>query len=71
MCHILDIPGYLVTMNIDKGFDSLDHDFIKCFFIGFGENFIYWTNALLNDQQLCDINGGFTTPYFNLEKGAR
>ena len=26
--------------------------------------------VLLNNQQSCVINGGFTTPYFNLEKGA-
>ena len=37
--------------------------------IGFGENFIYWINVLLNNRQSCAINGGFTTPYFNLEKG--
>ena len=30
MCDILDIPGYLVTMDMEKAFDSLDHDF-KCF----------------------------------------
>ena len=44
----------------------------KCFFLknGFGENFIYWIKVL-NAQQSCVINGGFTTPYFNLEKGAR
>ena len=28
MCDILDIPGYLVTMDIQKAFDSLDHDFL-------------------------------------------
>ena len=73
MCNILDIPGYLVTMDIEKAFDSLDHDFllfaIKKF--GFGKNFIHWINVLLNKQQSCVINGGFTTRYFNLEKGAR
>ena len=73
MCDILDIPGYLVTMDIEKAFDSLDHDFLlfalKKF--GFGENFIHWIKVLLNKQQSCVINGGFTTRYFNLEKGAR
>ena len=38
---------------------------------GFGENFMYWMKMLLNDQQSCFINAGYTTPYFNLEKGAR
>ena len=28
MCDILDISGYLVTMDIEKAFDSLDHDFL-------------------------------------------
>ena len=39
--------------------------------IGFGENLTHWIKVLLNNQQSCPINGGFTTPYFNLEKGAR
>ena len=73
MCDILDIPGYLVTMDIEKAFDSLDHNFLlfalKKF--GFGENFIHWIKVLLNKQQSCVINGGFTTRYFNLEKCAR
>ena len=38
---------------------------------GFGSNFISWIKLLLNSQQSCVINGGNTTPYFNLEKGAR
>ena len=40
--EILDIPGYLLTMDIEKAFDNLDHDFLftvsKKF--GFGENLI-------------------------------
>ena len=28
MCDILDFLGFLVTMNIEKAFDSLDHDFL-------------------------------------------
>ena len=73
MCDILDIPGYLVTMDIEKAFDSLNHDFLLSVLkkFGFGENFIHWIKVLLNNQQSCVINGGFTTPYFNLEKGAR
>ena len=66
MCDILDISGYLVTMDIEKAFDSLDHDFLlfalKKF--GFGENFVYWIKVLLNKQQSCVINWGFTTRYF-------
>ena len=67
MCYIFDIPGYLVTMDIEKASDSLDHDFLKCFKkIGFGGSFIHWIKVLLNNQQSCVINGGFTTRYFNM-----
>ena len=31
MYDILGVPGYLVTMDIEKAFDSLNHDFLKCF----------------------------------------
>ena len=73
MCDILDIPGYLITMDIEKVFDILDHNFLLSILkiFGFGENFIHWLKVLLNNQQSCIINGGFTTRYFNLEKGAR
>ena len=28
MCDILDIPGYLVAMDIEKAFDSSDQNFL-------------------------------------------
>ena len=33
MCDILDITGYLLTMDIEKAFDSLDHDFLLSVFL--------------------------------------
>ena len=58
MCDILDIPGYLVTMDIEKAFDSLDHDFLLFALkkIGFVENFVYWIKVSLNKQQSWVIN---------------
>ena len=38
---------------------------------GFGSNFIGWIKLLCHSQQSCVINGGNTTPYFNLEKVVR
>ena len=38
---------------------------------GFGDSFINWIKILLNDQQSCIINGGFTTQYLTLKRGAR
>ena len=62
MCDILDIPCYLVIMDIEKALDSLDHDFLLS---------VLKRKVLLNDQQLCVIKGEFSTPYFNLEIGTR
>ena len=38
---------------------------------GFSEDFIDWIKILLRYQESCVINGGHTTTYFRLERGAR
>ena len=37
---------------------------------GFGQNFTLWVKMLLNDEESCDINGGKTTKYSMLGRGA-
>ena len=58
-----------------KAFHSLDHSFLISVFKknAFGENFTDWIKIkiLLYKQESCVLNDGFTTMYFNLEKGAR
>ena len=68
-----NIPDILVTMDLEKAFDSLDHDFLSCALkkFGFGDSFINWIETLLNDQQSCVINGDFATQYFTLKRGTR
>ena len=63
----------MVTADNEKAFDTLDYDFVLSVLkkFGFGENVIHWIKILLHNQQSCVINGGFTTPYFKLKKGAR
>ena len=60
-------------MDIEKAFESLDHNFLTSTLkkYGFGQNFILWIKILLNDQESCVINGGKTTKYFMLGRGAR
>ena len=67
------MEGFLVTMNIEKASDSLDHNFLISTLekYGFGKNFILWVKILLRDQESCVINGGTTTKYFSLGKGVR
>ena len=69
ICDRNNIGGYLVTVDIEKVFDSLDHKFILVILkkIGFGKNFVSWVEALLNNQESCVINRGITTRYFPLQ----
>ena len=68
-----NIEGYMVMMDVEKAFDSMDHGFLidvlKVF--GFGENFINWIQIILTNQESCVMNGGNSTGYFKLERGAR
>ena len=67
------IEGFLVTMNIEKVFHSLDHNFLISALekYSFGMNFISWGKILSKNQESCVLNGGITTKYFLLGRGAR
>ena len=54
------MDGSLVAMDIEKAFDSLNHDFLILTLekYGFGKNFILWVKILLRYQESCVINGG-------------
>ena len=73
MSDKLNIKGYLVTVDIEKAFDSLDHDFIIATLkkFSFKSNFINWIKIFLNVQESCVLNSGVTTKYFKLERRAR
>ena len=63
----------MFAADIEKTFDSLDHNFILAVLekMGLGSDFIQWVRTLLNDQQSCVMNNGTKTGYFNLNKGTR
>ena len=67
------MEGFLVTMDAEKAFDSLDHKFLVLVLkkIGFGQNFISWKEIILKNQESCVINGGKTAKYFKISRGAR
>ena len=70
MNESLDLKGYIVTVHIEKAFDSLSHSFLLACFkkYGYENDFI---KMLLECQQSCIINGRNTTKYFELQKGAQ
>ena len=70
---ILNMEGYLLIIDIEKAFDSVDHHFLlaileKC---GYKENFLRWIETLFSNQESCIINWGITTHYFKLKKVTR
>ena len=73
MTDELKMGGILLTIDFQKAFDSLNHNFIigSCQKFGIPEYMITWIKVLLTNQESCVINGGTTTPYFKLERGAR
>ena len=73
ICDCNNIGGFLVTIDIEKAFDSLDHKSILAVLkkFGFGKNFVPWVEPLLNNQEFWVINGGITTRYFPLQQGTR
>ena len=70
---LLNVSGYLLTVDLQKAFDSIDHIFLLACLekFGFGTNFITWITILLNNNESCVSNGGHTTQYFKLNRGAR
>ena len=73
VCGIKKISGYLLTVDFEKAFDSLNHEFLIAVLkkYGFGEDFTDWIKILLRNQESCVINGVHTTTYFRLERVAR
>ena len=70
---LLQIEGILLTLDIEKAFDSVSHLFLVSALqkYGFKNDFIRWIKLLLKNQESCTMNGGQTTNYFKLERGTR
>ena len=64
---------FLVAMDIEKAFDSLDHNFLILTLekYGFGKNLALWVKTLLRDRESSVINRGTITKYFSLGRRAR
>ena len=71
--NALALEDFLVTIDIGKAFDSVNHCFLLQILrkIGFGIDFVSWIKTILKNQESCIIYNGKTTKYFKLERGAR
>ena len=68
-----EIPAILLAIDFEKAFDSIDPIFLMACMekMGFGPNFLAWVSILLKKNESCVSNGGHTTRYFQLKRGAR
>ena len=68
-----NIPGFMITADIEKAFDSIEHTFVtaapKKF--GFGPSLLQWVKTILCKQESCVMNNGCSTGYFGCSRGAR
>ena len=66
----LTIHGYLVTVDIEKVFNYLDHRFLLVVLkkIGFGNKCTHWIKILLTNQESCITSGSSTTSHFKFKK---
>ena len=74
IARTLTLEGFLVTIDIQKTFDSVNHCFLLQILRKFGfeiVDFVGWIKTILKNQESCIINGGKITEYFKLERGAR
>ncbi|KAL9989421.1 hypothetical protein ACROYT_G003968 [Oculina patagonica] len=71
--EINKIPGWLVAIDFEKAFDSVNVEFlIKALeAFNFGQTFIKWIRTFYNGAKSCVINNGFTSHYFDLQRGVR
>ena len=71
--NFFGVEGYLVTVDIQKAFHSINQCFLQSVLkkYGFGENLIHIIKNLLKNQESCVINAGKTSKYFFLQRGAR
>lgn len=60
-----NINGVLWTVDIDKAFDSVDHEFALIVLAknGFENNLIKWIRILLRNQEFSTVNGYKTAKY--------
>ena len=63
-----DEEGILFSTDIEKAFDSVEHNFLFATLkrYGFGTEFVNFIKTLLFYAKSCVINNGYTTNYFKL-----
>jgi hypothetical protein len=69
----MQTPGMAIFLDFEKAFDSVEWTFLHKSLntFGFGPKFVNWVKIIYSNINACIINSGFTTDYFQLERGIR
>ena len=69
--NLLNLKALLVTVDIEKAFDSVNNNFISKVLdnYGFSQDFLKWISVLLQNQELSDVNRGKIMCHFPLKRG--
>ena len=66
-----EVPGAIILLDIEKAFDSVDHNFLfqtlKQF--NFGDKFIGWIKTLYSERKTYVMNNGFLTDRISMQRG--
>ena len=67
------IPGLLLFIDFGKAFDSLEWAFINhtLQYFNFGPSLTNWIRMFYNNIESCVLNNGWSSNFFNLQRGVR
>ena len=67
------IPGLLLFIDFEKAFDSLEWAFINhtLQYFNFGPSLTNWIRTFYNNIESCVLNNGWSSNFFNLQRGVR
>ena len=65
--------GIITAIDFEKAFDSVNWNFLlkSLESFGFGESFRAWIKTFYKNVSSSVTNNGFSTPFFNLQRGVR
>ena len=68
-----NLDGLIFAADIEKSFDSVDHNFIFASLekYGFGSDFIQWIETLPANNESCVMNNGSSTGFFKIQRGTK
>ena len=70
-CDANQIPGSIILLDIEKAFDSVDHDYLfqVLHHFNFGDCFINYIKSFYSNRKSYIINIGFISEAISMEKG--